>query len=90
MKPENCTVGGLLDKVDHCFCNVPDLNLYKYHLGPIGGKWRFHVINSWNNWFTAGLQFEFEGSSPKEAMILFLKYVDEHDIDCGELSRNKW
>lgn len=76
----------LLGQVEQHFQGVKAGGTYRYTLGPIGGVWRFRVVNSWQNWMEAGHQFQFDGRTPEEAVSAFLRYVEDHGINVGELA----
>jgi len=86
--PADCIVSVLLDRVEQCFRDVPDGAAFKYSLGKIAGRWRFTVTDSWQRWMDHRLQHQFDGRTAAEALLAFLQYVQDHKIDCAELSES--
>ena len=59
---------------------------YEFTLGRIGGKWCFHIINSWQNWMKMKHEDNFYSDSPAGAVAAFLRYVEERKIDVRSLT----
>lgn len=79
----------LLDLVTQQWGNPGSTQTYLFTIGPIYGGWQFNVTRSWDHWMDCGLEYHFSGATHREALIAFLKYVRDNQIDVAELAKEE-
>ena len=62
--------------------DIPVAFVFNYTLAKFPAGWQFNVTNGWQNWTKAGFKDSFGMySEPEYAVIAFLEYVKENNID---------
>lgn len=89
----NKELNELLKEVNELFKSNPEekgADTYSFTLSRyVKGFWSFSVIDDWHKWFDKKLETNFIGFTPQEAIINFLKYVKENNINVQELCYKK-
>lgn len=73
----------LIEKVNEAFGidRTPAGSTYVWTVGPIRGGWQLNVTDDWHRWMDYGYQHIFNAPTLREALIAFLDYIEEQEMD---------